>query len=1288
MALLKSTRHRDALRHLAQVRKRSSPGERVIGSIFPSRGSGYPGYWYSDRIQQVYHYRNWQYVAIDLYACKIASIMPNMAYSTDRPVKGRTVKACQRSILNLTGRGFGGEPYVGAELSKVTAKRVGDEWRNGKETTAWGNYVGASGWNENAQAPVGFSGGGHSFMTMGEWRSKALSVVDYHENLEPLDGDHRLRRLVMNPNPVDTWFDLSYETFMYRGLTGVSYLWAPKNSYGLPCELWCIPSHWVYPRTGAGQYVPFNHEHADELVWDYEIRPWGYPGYAGVLHFPPDEVIVQRAKHPLSKIDGYSKLAAGAQVIDLEEATTQSQWSQMINQAQPGMIVKLPPGYEDPDDSEIARIEAKFFARVQGAFNYGRPMFAPSGADVMPWGYNPTDMAYQSGQDQARDRVLALWKVPKSAIGMAEGMTYGSIMATLGQICVFGINPELTASGLTTTKFLASKFDERSPAYSTMVGNGHGSGEQFRRCKLWYDDCVPADPQQVNSDLGVDMQAYAVTPNEVRALRGRQPFRRGGDNPIVQGPGGPMPLVLNAEENVDDMAEIIARMTQAEGKETGEQQAEDVQVQTEGRVDAATVHAEGEEDDSLPGTQLSSDDHGGSGLEPPEKPNGKPSKSLRQFPLGHIGKDAGTCGPGQRSDLTGCTPASGEAGEKSVTEAQLNALDLDEDGALDVEHYPLPNASDVDDEYLADVWNRAIESLPTGATPQLTNQFDKALVTEAEGDKYEVRPVQAGGKQLWQVLCNGKVTDTLNTERGAKEQVAYYQQRDRENPSWNRKSLDRLGGKDPNVSAQSLATADFVTLPKGVEGTNCSNCLYQKDKVCQHPKLKGQKVNDRNCCGYWDNDEALRTWRGEKSLKWLHPAVRKQQSSPLVTSFPDVRQENHYECGAACFAAVCQHYSVSITVGQAAKLLGTNVQKSTDPQAIVRELRKLGIAAQPRKGMTVEQLRECTDAGHPVICCLQDYGDRREEGASFEYGHYMVALEASHGVVIFQDPSIENVEREPGGDTPRSEADRSGNVAMPGRVVLDAAKLVDVWHDQRANGEKLEQFGIVCGPRTQPGKQAKRAGTCEPGQTAARTGCTPASGEGGEHKPVNRIKDRLSKSSHEVTQLGDEVESVARDNVKVRGAVGKAYDKVKVALRNVALGEFPTWALDTADLWMFEHTLGQAGSAVGVPGAVILTKAAAWGAAKAWLTIRKARGKSANNVDTVKRLHAVLSVVAEAVGFEPPHIKEIKAMLSEASNGRVDGSENGRGRGTAERASSNRNNRGNQQAAKPLRNHL
>ncbi len=194
-------------------------------------------------------------------------------------------------------------------------------------------------------------------------------------------------------------------------------------------------------------------------------------------------------------------------------------------------------------------------------------------------------------------------------------------------------------------------------------------------------------------------------------------------------------------------------------------------------------------------------------------------------------------------------------------------------------------------------------------------------------------------------------------------------------------------------------------------------------------------------------------------------AVRKDSpAAVLVTQYPDVRQSTHYTCGASAFTAACQWFGVGMDEKRAADLLGTTLAKSTDPAAIVEHLRALGVAAEPREGMTVDDLRGATEAGKPVIVCVQDYGERREEGASFEYGHYLTVLRAVECTVTCQDSSIENVEGKPGGDVGPGKED-SGNIAIAGRVLIDAGRFDEVWHDQRGNGQKLDHFGIVVGPR-------------------------------------------------------------------------------------------------------------------------------------------------------------------------------------------------------------------------------
>lgn len=613
------------------IEKRASPGERVLGSLFPNRGTGWPGGWSQDRLEQVLHMTRWVYVCANLICSKTASIMPNLAYIVDAPKPGVTMKAGQRGLLNLMNRGFGGSTEVGPSYDyrlKSVYNGSTYDYSNDWQEVSRQPYPGYSfyplGPAEGGKE-FGFSDGGHSWLTMGEYRSKALSVVKPHEDLEPLESDHPLRRLVENPNPVDTHFDIEYEKRMFRLLCGVSYEWIPKNSWGMPAERWCIPSHWVWPRTGGGSYVAPDYPHADELIQYYEIRPWGGMGSAGMLKFPPDEVIMEIDKSPINKLDGYSPLAALAQWIDLDESISKSRWAQMMNQARPELWIELGPGYEDPTDDRITRMESKLAARFQGEYNYAKPIVTPPGAKLTPLSFSPTEMAYKDSGEQTRDMILSGFGVPPAAVGLSRDMTYGSILATLAGLCSFCLNPKLASSGQTQTKHLASRYDERAPAYSTRSGAGGRASK--RRVRLWYDDCVPADPSQVNSDIAADGQLYAITPNEVRALRGRKPYRNGGDDPMGQGPGGTVPIPLNTGDSLEALAQTLQPMAELKGGGQGESgltgasgakpipEAEGTEGLSTAPVNRLPSSTTGEQ----PETDFSSD----TGI---EEPNGQPTK--------------------------------------------------------------------------------------------------------------------------------------------------------------------------------------------------------------------------------------------------------------------------------------------------------------------------------------------------------------------------------------------------------------------------------------------------------------------------------------------------------------------------------------------------------------------------------------------------------------------------------------------------------------------------------------
>ena len=350
----------------------------------------------------------------------------------------------------------------------------------------------------------------------GEWyHRKSLQAVRANEIVDPVGDNHPLMQLLRSPNAQDTAHDLWYELFMYLELTGNGYLWAIPNAIGLPLELWVVPSHWVWPRiTSRG-------------IEHYEIRP--LTG-AGTWFIPPHEIIHVKYKSPLHKLDGHSPQQAGSEWIDAGESIDRSRFYQFKNGAFPLGAVELDQSFADPDDAEMERLYAKFFARLQGEHNYGRPVILPPGAKYTPLTISPTEMAYTQSADQLRDWVLALYGVPKEIAGIQDAGSEIAMYGPLTQFMQFTIAPKLRQLGQVLTRHLARKYSDH--------------------LRIWWDDPTPSSPQQINSDLQVDAANGWITPNEARAIRGRPAYteeqeqkyaKAGQQQPQGGPPGGPAP---------------------------------------------------------------------------------------------------------------------------------------------------------------------------------------------------------------------------------------------------------------------------------------------------------------------------------------------------------------------------------------------------------------------------------------------------------------------------------------------------------------------------------------------------------------------------------------------------------------------------------------------------------------------------------------------------------------------------------------------------------------------------
>ncbi len=358
---------------------------------------------------------------------------------------------------------------------------------------------------------------------------KSLGGPLEHEEFEPYPHDHAIRRVFNNPNGPDVAYDLwAYHT-LFKQLMGISYWWVIRNAYNVPVEIWVVPPHWVTMRTGY------------DGTPDYYLvqSPWGY-----TMHIPYDEMVTFVSHSPLNRYEGYAPSLAGSTWIDVYESMTRTQLATYKNGAIPSFHVQLGESYVDPSDDLLARIYAKWFAKFQGEDNAGKPLITGPDMEIKPLGVSPDKLMFNELEESSIVKTLALYGMSKAALGLTDGMTYGSVEAALGQVFLMSVNPELHYTGQVVTEKVIKPCDEYGVCF--------------------WDERTSHDPEMVRKDISEKLASGRITYNEARALDGNQPYPHGGDNPMVN--GQEMPWVKEVPKDQQEAKEVEQAFGRAYGK--------------------------------------------------------------------------------------------------------------------------------------------------------------------------------------------------------------------------------------------------------------------------------------------------------------------------------------------------------------------------------------------------------------------------------------------------------------------------------------------------------------------------------------------------------------------------------------------------------------------------------------------------------------------------------------------------------------------------------------------------
>ncbi len=252
-------------------------------------------------------------------------------------------------------------------------------------------------------------------------------------------SDHPFLRLLDNPNPTTSRFELFEQTIGALELTGNAYWFIAGDAQGLPCEIWTLRPDRVTIVPDPRRYV---------RGYLYEID--------GVQIALDDvEVVHFKRWHPNNDYYGLSALSAARLAVENERAM--SQW----NANTFGRDYGIPAGIvavRDPiPDADFDRLKHEWRA----AYGSGQRRTAFLRGGSVEWvnvGLNHNDLDFLRGKQLTRDEILHIFGIPLGI--MSENATEANAIVAERQFIERTLYPKLARVAQRITQELLPFYGE------------------------------------------------------------------------------------------------------------------------------------------------------------------------------------------------------------------------------------------------------------------------------------------------------------------------------------------------------------------------------------------------------------------------------------------------------------------------------------------------------------------------------------------------------------------------------------------------------------------------------------------------------------------------------------------------------------------------------------------------------------------------------------------------------------------------------------------------------------
>lgn len=275
--------------------------------------------------------------------------------------------------------------------------------------------------------------------------------------IQPVEDDNELQKLIDNPNPVYDKTEFLEGVYIFRLLTGNSYVYAPSLDLGVnkgkPYELWLLPSQYTQPI--VTNTIP-------KEITGYQLN------IAEIVPFTKEEVIHSRYFNPNYTWDGQeliglSPLQAGRKILQRSSDETDYSVAAFQNAGISGIVSN--ENATELKTETAGKLKSDFYSEASGKSNARKLLFTAGKINYTAIGLGPVDMDIINSEVRTFKRLCNVYGVSDVLFNNSDASTESNVQEMIKQLYTNAVLPEVMAYVAALNNTIVKKFNTNGATY-------------------------------------------------------------------------------------------------------------------------------------------------------------------------------------------------------------------------------------------------------------------------------------------------------------------------------------------------------------------------------------------------------------------------------------------------------------------------------------------------------------------------------------------------------------------------------------------------------------------------------------------------------------------------------------------------------------------------------------------------------------------------------------------------------------------------------------------------------